>query len=127
MPPSTYTAPPSAAAPPQSWPSTVPQFAGPPGGVAEHVPTLWPAAMLQLPVQQSPFCAQMSPAWPHHDDGWHVLPAHRLEQQSALLMQALPSVRQLDVDAIGTQVPLQVWLQHCAPLVHVWPSERHAG
>jgi hypothetical protein len=106
-------------------PSTMLQLAAPPGGDAVQVPTLWPAAIVQVPVQQSLFCAQMSPPWPHHDDGWHVLPAHRLEQQSALFMHALPRVLQLE--GSGTHVPLHVWLQHCDPLVQVCPSDRQAG
>jgi hypothetical protein len=43
-PPALSTMPPSAALPPQSCPSTTPQLAGPPGGVAPHVPSLAPAA-----------------------------------------------------------------------------------
>jgi hypothetical protein len=54
--------PPSGDDPPQSTPSGMPQLAAPPGPVAEHVPTLWPAATVHEPVQQSLFCAQMSPA-----------------------------------------------------------------
>ena len=45
-PPELITMPPSAAVPPQSCPSTTPQFAGPPGGVAPHVPSAAPAAMV---------------------------------------------------------------------------------
>jgi hypothetical protein len=40
------TMPPSEALPPQSCPSTTPQFAGPLGGVAPHVPSAAPAAMV---------------------------------------------------------------------------------
>ena len=60
------------------------------------------AAMLQTPAQQSLFCAQMSAPCPHHDEGWHVPAAQRLEQQSVSCMHALPSVRQArGVAALG--------------------------
>jgi hypothetical protein len=45
-PPELRTMPPSGAVPPQSCPSTTPQFAGPPGGVAPHVPSVAPLAMV---------------------------------------------------------------------------------
>jgi hypothetical protein len=56
------TMPPSAAVPPQSWPSTTPQFAGPLGGVPPHVPSVAPLAMVHCCVQQSAAVAQPSPA-----------------------------------------------------------------
>ena len=54
--------PPPGPAPPQSTPSTIPQFAGPPGAFAEQVPSVWPVAMVQVPVQQSVPEAHASPA-----------------------------------------------------------------
>jgi hypothetical protein len=54
--------PPSPIVPPQSWPSTTPQLAGPDGGLTPQVPSVAPAAMVQVPVQQSEACAQLSPA-----------------------------------------------------------------
>jgi hypothetical protein len=60
--------PPSAAVPPQSWPSARPQLAGPLGGVAAHVPMVWPLATVHVPVQQSPLVAHASPGWPQNED-----------------------------------------------------------
>jgi hypothetical protein len=97
-------------------PSTRPQFAPPEFVEPEQVPATCPEAMLQRPVQQSVLCVQISPAWPHHDDGWHVPPAHRDEQQSLSCMHALPSVKHVVDSAV--HVPLQVMLQHCEPPVH---------
>jgi hypothetical protein len=64
--------PPSAAEPEQSSPSESPQLAGPPGGVAPHVPSDWFAAFAQVPVQQSPFEEHASPGCPQNDEAWHV-------------------------------------------------------
>ena len=47
--------------PPQSCPSTTPQFAGPLGADAAQVPIVWPLASVHEPVQQSPFVAHASP------------------------------------------------------------------
>jgi hypothetical protein len=74
--------PPSAADPPQSWPSTTPQLAGPLGGVAPHVPSAAPATLVQTCVQQSAALAQLSPPWPQNDDAWHVPLLQRCEQHS---------------------------------------------
>jgi hypothetical protein len=74
------TVPPSPAEPPQSIPSVSPQFAAPPGGVAEHVPIAAPVATEHDPVQQSPAVEHASPGWPQNDDAWHVPEAHRPEQ-----------------------------------------------
>jgi hypothetical protein len=62
------TMPPSAAVPPQSWPSTTPQLAGPPGGFAPHVPRVAPAATVHSCVQQSAAVEQLSPPWPQNDE-----------------------------------------------------------
>ena len=75
--------PPSGADPPQSWPSTTPQFAGPLGGVAPHVPRVAPAAMVHTCVQQSAALAQLSPPWPQNEDAWQVPLLQSLEQHSA--------------------------------------------
>jgi hypothetical protein len=57
---SRYVTPPSAPEPPQSCPSTRPQFAAPEGAVAAHVPSVLPAVIVQVPVQQSPLVAHAS-------------------------------------------------------------------
>jgi hypothetical protein len=86
---------------------------------------LWPDVMLHVPVQQSALAAQISPPWPHQDEGWHVPDAQRPEQHCAPVLHAFPSVSQDEMDA---QVPLlQVWVQHCPLDVHVCPVLVHAG
>jgi hypothetical protein len=60
-PESIRTMPPSGVEPPQSCPSWSPQFAGPPGDEAAHVPSVCPDATVQPPVQQSAPTAQESP------------------------------------------------------------------
>jgi hypothetical protein len=39
------------------------------GGLALQVPSVWPDATLQVPVQQSVPAWQASPGWPQNDDG----------------------------------------------------------
>jgi hypothetical protein len=112
--------------PPQSCPSTRPQFAGPAGAEAAHVPTLLPAATVHAPVQQSDPDAHASPGCEQNDEGWHEPALQRPEQQSEFALQALPSVRQLELSAAQVP-PLQVWLQHEPLPVHGWPSAMHAG
>jgi hypothetical protein len=47
-------------------------LAGPPGGLAEQVPSDCPATMLHSPVQQLVLCAHASPGCPQKDDAWQV-------------------------------------------------------
>jgi hypothetical protein len=49
-------------------PSSVPQLAGPLGPFAEHVPSDFPVATLQMPVQQSAPDAHESPGCPQKDE-----------------------------------------------------------
>jgi hypothetical protein len=120
------TAPPSAAPPPHSSPSTRPQLAGPEGGVALQVPSVCPVATLHTPVQQSALAAQASPGCTQNDDGWHVPDVHSAEQHSPLDVQALPSVEHVVLS--GLHLPLlHSWLQHCPFEVHAVLSELHAG
>lgn len=83
-PASFWTTPPSAAVPPQSCPSVSPQFAGPPGGAAPHVPRVCPLGTVQVPVQQSALAEHASPPWPQKDDAWQLPFLQRPEQQSEL-------------------------------------------
>jgi hypothetical protein len=55
--------------PPQSWPSTTPQLAGPLGGEAPQVPSVCADATVHVPVQQSAAVAHASPAWPQKEEG----------------------------------------------------------
>jgi hypothetical protein len=113
-PPSRKEAPPSDVEPPQSCPSTRPQFADPDGAAVAHVPIVRPVGTLHVPVQQSASVAQASAGWTQNEDGSHVPAEQRPEQQPALDEHALPSVEQLELS--GEHVPLaHVWLQH-------WPS-----
>jgi hypothetical protein len=104
-PPSPTTTPPSGAEPEQSSPSVSPQLAGPPGGVAAHVPSDWFAAFVHVPVQQSPFAEHASPGCPQNDEAWHVpLLAQSPEQHWALAVHWLPTVLQVALRA--AHIPL---------------------
>jgi hypothetical protein len=120
------TTPPSAAVPPQSCPSTTLQFAGPEGGLAPQTPRFAPAAFAQVPVQQSPATAQLSPAWPQKDDGWHVPLLHSPEQHWALVVQTLPCVLQVVFSAAHAPL-VHFWLQQLPSLVQAPRSEVHVG
>src|ERR1019366_4200861 len=118
--------PPSAAVPPQSWPSAMPQFAGPLGGFAPHVPRVAPAATVHDPVQQSGPAEHASPACPQNDEAWHVPFEQSDEQHSPPEAHALPSVLQLllrDAQVFATQL----WLQHSPFVVHAARSDVQAG
>ena len=125
-PASFVTTPPSGDVPPQSWPSTTPQLAGPPGGFTPHVPSAAPAATVHEPVQQSEPVEHPSPACPQNDEAWHVPFEQRLEQQSPPFVHWLPSV--LQVVLRGAQVPpVQLWLQQLPFDVQEPWSEVQAG
>jgi hypothetical protein len=112
--------------PPQSCPSTLPQFAGPPGGVTPHVPSAAPEAMVHVPVQQSFPLEQLSPPCAQNDEAWHVPPEHLDEQHWASEVQTLPSV--LHVVLSAAHAPFtQLWLQQSPFAVHTLPSDEHAG
>jgi hypothetical protein len=101
-------------------------LAAPAGGDPEHVPSAVPAATVHEPVQQSVPVEQESPGWPQNDEAWQVPPAHRPEQHSPALPQALPSVLQVVLRA--PQVPpAQLWLQHSELDPHALPSDVHEG
>jgi hypothetical protein len=112
--------------PGQSCPSTAPQFAGPEGAVAPQVPRVCPAAIVQVPVQQSDDEAHASPPWPQKDDGWHAPFVQRPEQHWAFDAQALPSVPQVAFRAAHMPA-VQVWLQQFPFDVHAWPSDVQDG
>ena len=116
---SMYTAPPSAALPPQSSPSTLPQLAGPLGAEVAQVPIVGPDAMVQLPVQQSPFATHASPGCAQNEEDWHVPPEQKPEQQLAPDVHALPMVEHVVLSGLHAP-PLHVWLQH-------WPFDVQAA
>jgi hypothetical protein len=108
-----------------SCPSTALQL--PPKVGAEHVPTVAPAGIVQVPLQQLPLFRQTSPVWPHHEDGWHAPSAQLPEQQSPFCEQLLPSGRHV-LPASCPQVPLvHVKLQQLEPLLHAPPLLVHGG
>jgi hypothetical protein len=75
-------------------------------GMAVQVPAVWPEGMVQLPLQQSPLAKHTSPrGWQPAAVVMHVPPLQFLEQQSALLVQALLSVVQPPATT-GAQLPL---------------------
>jgi hypothetical protein len=121
------TTPPSAAPPPQSWPSTRPQLAAPVGGDPAHVPMDCPAAIVHVPVQQSELVAQASPACTQNEDDWHVPAEQRPEQHAALDVHALPIVEHVLLSGVHVPVAPQVWLQHCPFAVHGLLSDWHDG
>ncbi len=101
-------------------------MAGPPGGVAEHVPSVLPAATVHTPVQQSAPIEHASPACPQNDDAWQVPPEQSAEQHSDAEVHPLPSV--LHVVLRAAHLPLtHDWLQQSPLTVHATPSELHAG
>src|SRR5579859_4032785 len=100
---------------PHTVPSTVEQFDDPLAG-CEQVPRIAPAAMLQMPPQQSVPSAHTSPFCPQYDAEAHRPWLHRVEQQLASVVHALPSVLQDELS--GAQVPpVHVPLQQLAPVV----------
>jgi hypothetical protein len=89
-----------------------------------QTPTVAPLALLQSPPQHSRSEAQASPVCVQYEPPVEQTPfVQNFEQQSAWAMHELPAV--LQDPFRGTQVPLQLPLQHCAELVHAWLSDVH--
>jgi hypothetical protein len=109
-----------------SCPSTLVQYAGPVGGAAQE-PTVWPVAITQLAVQQSPSRPHASPGWMQKDapSAQCLLASHRPEQQPALAAQSLPAVLHLELSAVQVLLAPQVPPQHSALLVQALPSDTH--
>jgi hypothetical protein len=122
-PPSSVAAPPSPV-PAQSTPSVRPQLAPVASGL--HVPRPIPASpSAHAPLQQSAALLHTSPFCPQNDGFAHVPLLQRSEQQSELVVQALPIV--LHVALSGAHVlPTQAPLQHAPCDVHERPSDVHA-
>src|SRR5262245_24201024 len=77
----------------QNVPSTAPLQRVPPGFGTSHVPSVAPAAMLQIPPQQSPPCTQASPVWMQYEPpSEQVPPLQRCEQHWSLVEHWLPAV-----------------------------------
>jgi hypothetical protein len=109
-------------------PSSIPQLAGPPGPFAEHVPSVFPVATLQVPEQQSAPVAQESPGCTQNDDAWHVpLAAQLREQHWAAVVHPLPSVLHVVLSGVHLPPAPHVWLQHAPFDPHGWLSEAHPG
>jgi hypothetical protein len=108
---------------PHTTPSTPSlQYVEPPGG-AEQVPNVLPAAMLQMPPQQSPGLEHTSPGWMQNDDASaQVFPLQSLEQHWPLSVHALPAVLQVVLRA-AHMPPTQSPLQQELALVQAWPSD----
>jgi hypothetical protein len=102
-------------------------LAGPLGAVAAHVPMVWPAAMVHVPVQQSALVAHASLGCTQNEDDWHAPPEHNPEQHAALDVHALPIVAHVLLSAVHVPFAPQVWLQHCPFAVHGPLSDWHAG
>jgi hypothetical protein len=80
------------------------QFADTLGGEAAQVPSVCPAAVVHVPVQQSALAEQASPGCPQNEDAWQVPFAHRPEQHAELEAQELPIV--LHDELRGSHFPL---------------------
>jgi hypothetical protein len=104
----------------------MPQLAGPLGAFTAQVPSVLPAPIVHVPVQQSPPVAHASPACPQKDAAWQVPPLQREEQHCMPEVQPLPSV--LQVVLREAHLPaVHVWLQQSPFDVQAWPSDVHAG
>src|SRR4051812_3628560 len=90
---------------------------------------LWPSAIVQLAVQQSPSAAHESPGCTQNEEPslQCFVSSHRPEQQSPLSPHSLPAVLQRSFSAV--QVPSAPhWPpQHSASARHALPSEVHAA
>src|SRR5262249_9821338 len=79
----------------QNDPSTAPRHGVLPGAGTSQVPSVAPAAMLQMPPQQSTPRTQTSPVWMQYDPpSTQLLFLQRCEQQSSLVPHELPAVLQ---------------------------------
>lgn len=107
-------------------PSTLVQYAGPLGGAA-HEPTLCPASIVQLALQQSLSRPQVSPGWMQKDAlSAQCLPAsHKPEQQSALAAHSLPALLHLELSAVQVLSAPHEPPQHSSLLVQALPSDTH--
>jgi hypothetical protein len=106
-------------------PSVRPQLAEPLGGCPQ-VPTVFPVAMVQMPLQQPALAVQASPTCRQKDEALQSPLKQSPEQQSALDVHAL--LRVLQVVLSGVHVPpVHVPLQQAELALHAFPSEVHAG
>lgn len=112
-------------------PHTVPstpseQYVGADGGAAQ-LPSVFPAAIVHVPEQQSPFREQTSFVWMQKDEpSWQCPLVQRCEQHSPSEAQVLPAEWQAVVRAAHLPA-VQVPLQQLASEVHAWVSEMHAA
>jgi hypothetical protein len=98
-----------------------------PEGGASHLPSLAPAAIVQLPVQQSPSRAHTSPGWIQYETPSVHLPFSQVsEQQSEFTLHVLPEVLQ-DVFKGTHRLPVHLPPQHCASAVQALLSEMQAA
>jgi hypothetical protein len=98
-----------------------------PAGGAPHVPRVCPCGIVQTPPQQSGPFAHTSPSCVQNDDAIEQCPeTQSCEQQSPFCAHALPDVLHDVLSAVHVPLPPHTPPQHCALLVHAWPSETHA-
>ncbi len=97
------------------------------GHVVAHVPIVWFAAIVQVPVQHCALAEQASPGCVQNEEPWQVpLRAQLPEQHWAALMHRLPTVLHIVLSA--THLPaVHVWLQHSPFDVQAAPSDVQAG
>ena len=114
--------------PPHTVPSTPPeQLFWPRFGSEPHVPSVAPAAIVHVPVQQSLDFAQTSPAWMQNDaESWHTPPEQSVEQHcSPPAVHELPAVRQELLSGVHVPFEPQTPPQHWSFEVHAWLSDVH--
>jgi hypothetical protein len=109
----------------QTVPSTPRQYVGP-AGCSPQVPMAAPAALLQVPVQQSGPDEQTSPIWLQNDDTEQTPFLQSFEQHSAFAVQLLPSVLHVGF-RVWQLPPAQLPLQQAALAVHAPLSLTHAA
>ena len=90
------------------------------------MPTVAPAALLHVPVQQSGPDEQTSPSWLQKDETAQMPFLQSFEQHSAFAVQVLPSVLQVGF-RVWQVPPAHVPLQQAALLVHAPLSLTHVA
>src|SRR5262249_4342290 len=95
-----------------------------PSAGAEHRPSWLPDGMVHVPPQHSKSAAHASPSCVQNDDCPQVVPLQNCEQQSPLVVQALPSVLHALLSAAHLP-PVHEPPQPPPSWLHEPPSEVH--
>ena len=126
--------PPQSGTPPVVVPQIVPfgRHSVAPGALAvsPHTPSAAPAALVQLPPQQSAFVAHASPVWTQNETPSEQMPPlQSLEQHWSPAVHGLPEVRHVVLSGLQTPPPLPSGthepLQQSAFVPHASVSATH--